>query len=174
MKSPDTADFGFERVAVSDKAERVRRVFEAVAGRYDLMNDLMSLGMHRAWKRFAVQVSGARAGSRVLDLAAGTGDCAALYRDRVGAAVHARERARPRHLPDDDEGRRRERRARVRGNGLREGGRAPAGSRARRRFAHVSSRDRRPPFPGVVARLGAPQPSRLESSLPPAPAGRRP
>lgn len=85
MKTPGTADFGFDRIPVGEKTERVRRVFESVAGSYDLMNDLMSLGMHRLWKRFAVQVSGAKTGSRVLDLAAGTGDCAALYRDRVGA-----------------------------------------------------------------------------------------
>jgi demethylmenaquinone methyltransferase/2-methoxy-6-polyprenyl-1,4-benzoquinol methylase len=82
----DTADFGFERVPLGEKSARVRRVFESVAGRYDLMNDLMSLGLHRLWKRFAVHVSGVRAGNRVLDLAAGTGDCAELYLDRVGPA----------------------------------------------------------------------------------------
>ena len=88
MKPSGTADFGFERVSVADKGRRVRRVFESVAGSYDLMNDLMSFGLHRLWKRFAVHVSGARAGACVLDLATGTGDCAALFRDRVGATGH--------------------------------------------------------------------------------------
>ena len=86
MNTSDTADFGFERIPAADKTERVRRVFEAVADRYDLMNDVMSLGLHRLWKRFAVQVSGARPAAHVLDLAGGTGDCAALYLDRVGSA----------------------------------------------------------------------------------------
>jgi demethylmenaquinone methyltransferase/2-methoxy-6-polyprenyl-1,4-benzoquinol methylase len=86
MSRPDTTDFGFERVPAADKGARVRRVFESVADRYDLMNDLMSFGLHRLWKRFAVHVAGVRAGARVLDLAGGTGDCAALYRERVGAA----------------------------------------------------------------------------------------
>jgi demethylmenaquinone methyltransferase/2-methoxy-6-polyprenyl-1,4-benzoquinol methylase len=84
LKHSGYSDFGFERVAAADKTERVRRVFESVAGRYDLMNDLMSLGLHRLWKRFAVQVSGVKPGGRVLDLAGGTGDCAALYLKRVG------------------------------------------------------------------------------------------
>jgi len=85
MSAPDSTDFGFERVAVSAKTERVRRVFESVADNYDVMNDLMSLGMHRLWKRYAVQVSGVKRGGAVLDLAGGTGDCARLYLDRVGA-----------------------------------------------------------------------------------------
>lgn len=73
------ADFGFERVSPAEKTERVGRVFTSVAGRYDLMNDLMSLGLHRVWKRFAVACAGVRRGARVLDLAAGTADCARLY-----------------------------------------------------------------------------------------------
>jgi len=76
--------FGFEQVAVGDKAQRVRGVFDSVAGRYDLMNDLMSAGLHRLWKRFAVNATGVRAGMRVLDLAGGTGDLARLFADRVG------------------------------------------------------------------------------------------
>lgn len=81
----DTTDFGFEQVAHEDKARRVRRVFESVAAKYDLMNDLMSAGMHRAWKHFAVAASGARAGSEVLDVAGGTADLTRLFADRVGS-----------------------------------------------------------------------------------------
>jgi len=76
--------FGFEQVEVEDKAQRVRGVFDSVAGRYDLMNDLMSAGLHRLWKRFAVNATGVRGGMRVLDLAGGTGDLARLFADRVG------------------------------------------------------------------------------------------
>ena len=75
--------FGYEEVAEADKARRVRGVFESVAGRYDLMNDLMSLGLHRYWKRFAVEVTNTRPGMRVLDIAGGTGDLARLFADRV-------------------------------------------------------------------------------------------
>jgi demethylmenaquinone methyltransferase/2-methoxy-6-polyprenyl-1,4-benzoquinol methylase len=82
----DQTDFGFEQVAPEDKARRVRAVFESVAGRYDLMNDLMSAGMHRAWKRFTVETSGVRPGARVLDVAGGTADLTSLFADRVGAA----------------------------------------------------------------------------------------
>ncbi len=77
--------FGFEEVPADDKARRVRGVFDSVAGRYDLMNDLMSAGLHRLWKRFAVNASGVRAGMRVLDLAGGTGDLARLFRQRTGS-----------------------------------------------------------------------------------------
>src|SRR5437773_8569049 len=80
----ETADFGFERVAPEEKARRVRGVFESVAGKYDLMNDLMSFGLHRAWKRFVVEVSGVRRGGSVLDVAGGTADLARLFTDRVG------------------------------------------------------------------------------------------
>ncbi len=80
----ETTDFGFERVPAEDKARRVRGVFESVAAKYDLMNDLMSGGLHRAWKRFTVAASGARAGSEVLDVAGGTADLARLFADRVG------------------------------------------------------------------------------------------
>jgi demethylmenaquinone methyltransferase / 2-methoxy-6-polyprenyl-1,4-benzoquinol methylase len=78
--------FGFEEVGVEDKAKRVRGVFDSVSGRYDLMNDLMSAGLHRLWKRFCVRATGVREGMRVLDLAGGTGDLALLFADRVGAS----------------------------------------------------------------------------------------
>ena len=80
---PDT-HFGFETVREEEQADRVRGVFSSVAGKYDLMNDLMSLGLHRLWKAFAIQVSGVRAGDRVLDVAGGTGDLAAAFARRVG------------------------------------------------------------------------------------------
>src|SRR5215471_12823290 len=69
-------DFGFERVAATEKAGRVAGVFSSVASRYDLMNDLMSGGLHRAWKAFTVALAGVRSGERVLDVAAGSGDLA--------------------------------------------------------------------------------------------------
>ena len=81
-----TTDFGFEKVPEEDKVRRVAQVFDSVATRYDLMNDLMSGGLHRLWKRFAVDVSGVHEGERVLDLAGGTGDVAALLVGRVGGA----------------------------------------------------------------------------------------
>ena len=69
-------DFGYEQVQEAEKAARVGQVFDRVAGRYDLMNDLMSLGMHRAWKTFAVWLARVRPGERVLDVATGSGDLA--------------------------------------------------------------------------------------------------
>ena len=80
--SQDT-DFGYERVEEKDKAARVAQVFDRVADRYDLMNDLMSLGLHRAWKAFAVEVARPRPGERVLDVAAGSGDLAQAIGKRV-------------------------------------------------------------------------------------------
>ena len=80
----DKTHFGFEQVAPDEKKRRVRGVFDSVAGRYDLMNDLMSAGLHRLWKRFAVEATGVRPGMRVLDLAGGTGDLARLFAERVG------------------------------------------------------------------------------------------
>jgi demethylmenaquinone methyltransferase / 2-methoxy-6-polyprenyl-1,4-benzoquinol methylase len=83
--------FGFEEVSPDEKTRRVRGVFDSVAARYDVMNDAMSAGLHRLWKRFAVDLTGARAGQRVLDLAGGTGDLARLFAARVapsGAVVH--------------------------------------------------------------------------------------
>ena len=78
--------FGYEQVAPDEKTRRVRGVFDSVAGKYDVMNDLMSGGLHRLWKRFAVELVPARPGQRVLDLAGGTGDLARLFAARVGAA----------------------------------------------------------------------------------------
>ena len=80
---PDT-HFGFQSVPEAEKAARVRAVFESVAGKYDLMNDLMSGGLHRAWKAFAIGQSGARPGQQVLDVAGGTGDLARDLARRVG------------------------------------------------------------------------------------------
>ena len=79
-----TTHFGFKHVAWKDKARRVGKVFDSVADNYDLMNDAMSLGIHRLWKRFAVEQSGARSGQRILDLAGGTGDLAARMSRLVG------------------------------------------------------------------------------------------
>ncbi len=79
-----TTDFGFEKVPLQDKSRRVSSVFTSVAENYDLMNDLMSFGVHRLWKRFAVELAGVREGQRVLDLAAGTGDLARQFVRRVG------------------------------------------------------------------------------------------
>jgi demethylmenaquinone methyltransferase/2-methoxy-6-polyprenyl-1,4-benzoquinol methylase len=81
-----TTHFGFEKVPVEEKARRVAEVFDSVATRYDLMNDLMSLGLHRLWKRYTVGMSGVRPGQSVLDLAGGTGDLALLLARRVGEA----------------------------------------------------------------------------------------
>jgi len=82
---PDT-HFGFETVNEGEKARRVEGVFSSVANKYDLMNDLMSVGLHRLWKAFALQVSGARAGDRVLDIAGGTGDLARAFARQVGSS----------------------------------------------------------------------------------------
>ena len=79
-----TTHFGFRDVPVGDKKKLVGEVFSSVARQYDLMNDLMSLGIHRVWKRYFVGTSGVKCGDRVLDLAGGTGDIAALLHERVG------------------------------------------------------------------------------------------
>lgn len=78
--------FGFESVDEREKARRVRGVFESVAPKYDLMNDLMSLGLHRAWKAYAVAVADVREGQQVLDIAGGTGDLARALARRAGAS----------------------------------------------------------------------------------------
>ena len=80
----EQTNFGYEQVTPEEKTRRVRGVFDSVATRYDLMNDLMSLGMHRAWKRFTIAASGVRPGARVLDVAGGTADLARLFAARVG------------------------------------------------------------------------------------------
>lgn len=79
-----TTHFGFKDVSASEKAKLVKGVFDSVAGKYDIMNDLMSLGIHRIWKRVAIQLSHVRPGEQVLDLAGGTGDMTALFQKRVG------------------------------------------------------------------------------------------
>jgi demethylmenaquinone methyltransferase/2-methoxy-6-polyprenyl-1,4-benzoquinol methylase len=86
MNEQNTTHFGFRQVPEGDKAKLVRSVFDSVAGKYDIMNDLMSLGIHRIWKRVAIQLSNVRHGDKVLDLAGGTGDMTKLYRERVGDA----------------------------------------------------------------------------------------
>jgi demethylmenaquinone methyltransferase / 2-methoxy-6-polyprenyl-1,4-benzoquinol methylase len=77
-------DFGFEKIPWDEKAERVRSVFASVAGRYDVMNDLMSFGVHRLWKRFTLSLTGLKAGQHALDVAGGTGDLAAGLLRQVG------------------------------------------------------------------------------------------
>lgn len=84
MNAENKTDFGFREVPETEKAKLVRGVFDSVAGNYDLMNDLMSLGIHRIWKRVAIQLSHVRSGESVLDLAGGTGDMSALFHQRVG------------------------------------------------------------------------------------------
>jgi demethylmenaquinone methyltransferase/2-methoxy-6-polyprenyl-1,4-benzoquinol methylase len=85
MSHEKTTHFGYQQVPVAEKAARVREVFDSVATRYDLMNDLMSLGIHRLWKRHAIELAGVRRGQRVLDLASGTGDLADRFASIVGA-----------------------------------------------------------------------------------------
>lgn len=82
--SERTTNFGFEKVPIRDKARRVSSVFSSVAENYDLMNDLMSFGVHRLWKRFVVDLAGVRAGQKVLDLAGGSGDLALQFARKVG------------------------------------------------------------------------------------------
>jgi len=79
-----TADFGYERVPREEKKSRVRGVFDSVAPRYDLMNDVMSLGLHRLWKRFTIAQSGLKKGQHALDVAAGSGDLSVGLARRVG------------------------------------------------------------------------------------------
>jgi demethylmenaquinone methyltransferase/2-methoxy-6-polyprenyl-1,4-benzoquinol methylase len=84
MVDDRSTDFGFERVLRADKARRVRGVFDSVAENYDLMNDLMSAGAHRLWKRFTLSLANLRAGQQALDVAGGSGDLAAGMARRVG------------------------------------------------------------------------------------------
>lgn len=83
-QDPGTTHFGYRDVPTGDKQKLVGEVFTSVAASYDLMNDLMSLGIHRVWKRYFVSTAQVKPGDRVLDLAGGTGDIAALLKDRVG------------------------------------------------------------------------------------------
>jgi demethylmenaquinone methyltransferase / 2-methoxy-6-polyprenyl-1,4-benzoquinol methylase len=84
MADERSTDFGFQRVPREDKARRVRGVFDSVASRYDLMNDLMSGGTHRLWKRFTLALANLRPGQRALDVAGGSGDLAAGLARQVG------------------------------------------------------------------------------------------
>ncbi len=84
MSDQDTIDFGYKQVPVAEKQEKVAAVFHSVAQKYDIMNDLMSAGVHRLWKRFTIELSGVRKGHRVLDIAGGTGDLTALFSKLVG------------------------------------------------------------------------------------------
>ena len=79
-----TTHFGFETVAESEKHKKVAEVFSSVASKYDIMNDLMSFGLHRLWKTFAIQISGVGRGDRVLDVAGGTADLSLAFAKRVG------------------------------------------------------------------------------------------
>ncbi len=81
---PQTTDFGYQKVAWDEKQSRVRGVFDSVAGNYDLMNDLMSGGAHRIWKRFTLDLANLRPGQRALDIAGGTGDLAGGLATQVG------------------------------------------------------------------------------------------
>ncbi|BBP44201.1 bifunctional demethylmenaquinone methyltransferase/2-methoxy-6-polyprenyl-1,4-benzoquinol methylase UbiE [Thiosulfativibrio zosterae] len=79
-----TIDFGFTEVPLEEKVKKVKGVFDSVAGNYDLMNDVMSMGIHRIWKRHTIELSGIRPGNVVLDLAGGTGDLTKAFAKRVG------------------------------------------------------------------------------------------
>jgi len=84
MSKKTSTHFGFQTVAEGEKTRKVGEVFHSVARNYDLMNDLMSAGLHRAWKRFTVEISGVGAGDRVLDVAGGSGDLSRLFAKKVG------------------------------------------------------------------------------------------
>ena len=84
MIESNSTDFGYQQVGEKEKTRLVGKVFDSVASNYDLMNDIMSFGLHRLWKRYAVHISQVKRGSLVLDVAGGTGDMAVLYKRRVG------------------------------------------------------------------------------------------
>jgi len=86
--SRESTHFGYETVPLEEKAQRVKGVFDSVASRYDLMNDLMSVGLHRLWKRFTIEHAAIRRGQAVLDLAGGTGDLARKFASEVGSSGH--------------------------------------------------------------------------------------
>ncbi|WP_119155436.1 bifunctional demethylmenaquinone methyltransferase/2-methoxy-6-polyprenyl-1,4-benzoquinol methylase UbiE [Caldimonas tepidiphila] len=81
-----TTHFGFQTVDEQEKAQRVRGVFDSVAAKYDVMNDVMSMGLHRVWKAYTIAVAGVREGHQVLDIAGGTGDLARAFAKKVGAS----------------------------------------------------------------------------------------
>lgn len=84
MTQENTTHFGFKTVAENEKARKVGEVFHSVAKKYDVMNDVMSAGLHRVWKKYTVETSGLRAGQRVLDVAGGSGDLSRLFAKKVG------------------------------------------------------------------------------------------
>jgi demethylmenaquinone methyltransferase/2-methoxy-6-polyprenyl-1,4-benzoquinol methylase len=84
MMQDKTTHFGYQTVAEADKAKKVGEVFHSVASKYDLMNDVMSAGLHRLWKRYTVDTSGVRPGQRILDIAGGSGDLSRLFARKVG------------------------------------------------------------------------------------------
>jgi demethylmenaquinone methyltransferase/2-methoxy-6-polyprenyl-1,4-benzoquinol methylase len=86
MEKDNATHFGFQTVAESEKAKKVGEVFHSVAQKYDIMNDVMSAGLHRSWKRFAVEISGVKVGDSVLDIAGGSGDLSKLFAKKVGAS----------------------------------------------------------------------------------------
>jgi demethylmenaquinone methyltransferase/2-methoxy-6-polyprenyl-1,4-benzoquinol methylase len=84
MSQDHSTHFGFKTVDEKEKAKKVGEVFHSVASKYDLMNDVMSAGLHRTWKRFTLEISGVKAGDRVLDIAGGSGDLSKLFANKVG------------------------------------------------------------------------------------------
>jgi demethylmenaquinone methyltransferase/2-methoxy-6-polyprenyl-1,4-benzoquinol methylase len=88
MDKDSITHFGFENVKASEKAERVAGVFHSVAAKYDIMNDVMSGGVHRLWKRFTIEAAAPRAGQQILDIAGGTGDLTRQFSERVGPTGH--------------------------------------------------------------------------------------
>lgn len=84
MSDNNTTHFGYQQVAEEDKVDKVAEVFHSVASRYDVMNDVMSMGIHRLWKRYTIELSGVKRGQRVLDLAGGTGDLTKRFARLVG------------------------------------------------------------------------------------------
>ncbi|MCB1827904.1 MAG: class I SAM-dependent methyltransferase, partial [Coxiellaceae bacterium] len=88
MSKTETTHFGYKTVPLTEKSGKVADVFNSVASQYDLMNDLMSFGIHRVWKHFAINLCQLRAGQHVLDLAGGTGDLTAKISPIVGDSGH--------------------------------------------------------------------------------------
>lgn len=88
MTDEKTTHFGYQQVPFSEKAKRVGEVFHSVANKYDLMNDLMSFGIHRLWKKITAELSSLKPGDKVLDIACGTGDLSKLYSQKVGKSGH--------------------------------------------------------------------------------------
>lgn len=85
MDNEKTTHFGYQQVPLDDKVKKVRHVFDSVASKYDVMNDLMSMGVHRIWKKMTLDIANVKTGQKVLDLAGGTGDLALKFAKQVGA-----------------------------------------------------------------------------------------